>query len=255
MAPPSPAIRRALVTGSTSGIGRVLAEALAADGCEVVLTATDATRVDAAAQAFRAKGWRASGIELRLESPESVEAALAELTSRFDRLDILVLNAALGGVRVPMTEYPQDVWRTVFEANVHATRHLLAGLHPLLARAAAARVLFMSTGVARNWKASTGAYAASKAAADAIAQVYAVEQRGGTIRSNIVNPGPTRTRMRAQAYPQEDPANLKPPETLLPLLLWLLSAEAPHGELIDAEAHPLVRLEIARLPTVPTPLR
>jgi NAD(P)-dependent dehydrogenase (short-subunit alcohol dehydrogenase family) len=138
---------------------------------------------------------------------------------------------------------------------VHATRRLLAGLHPLLARAPAGRVLFMSTGVARNWKADTGAYAASKAAADAIAQIYAVEQAGGTIRSNIVNPGPTRTRMRAQAYPQEDPAKLKPAETLLPLLRWLLSEAAPHGELIDAESHPLVQAEVARLPNAPKPLR
>ncbi len=255
MAPRNPGNRRALVSGATSGIGRVLAEALAADGCEVVLTATDASRVDAAAQEFRAKGWRASGIELRLEAPASVEAAVRVIAQRFDTLDMLVLNAALGGVRVPMTEYPQDAWRTVFEANVNATQRLLAGLHPLLARAAAGRVLFMSTGVARNWKANTGAYAASKAAADAIAQIYAVEQGGGTIRSNIVNPGPTRTRLRAQAYPQEDPANLKPAATLLPLLRWLLSEEAPHGELIDAEKHPLVRAEIERLPVAPKPLR
>ncbi len=255
MASPPPTHRRALVTGSTSGIGGVLAEALAADGCEVILTATDASRVDATVQEFRAKGWQASGIELRLEAPASVEAALRTLADRFDTLDMLVLNAALGGVRVPMTEYPQDLWRAVFEANVHATRRLLAGLQPMLAKAAAGRVLFMSTGVARNWKANTGAYAASKAAADAIAQIYAVEQAGGSIRSNIVNPGPTRTRMRAQAYPKENPANLKTPETLLPFLRWLLSEEAPHGELIDAEAHSLVRAEIARLPTAPKPLR
>jgi NAD(P)-dependent dehydrogenase (short-subunit alcohol dehydrogenase family) len=247
--------RRAIVTGSTSGIGRVLAEALAADGCEVILTATDTSRVDEAVRAFRARGWQASGLELRLESPESVDAALQEIARRFDALDMLVLNAAVGGIRVPMTEYPHDLWCTVFEANVHAPRRLLAGLHPLLARAPAGRVLFMSTGVARNWKANTGAYAASKAAADAIAQIYAVEQGGGSIRSNIVNPGPTRTRMRAQAFPQEDPANLKPPETLLPLLRWLLSEDAPHGELIDAEAHPLVRAEIDRLPIAPKPLR
>ena len=255
MAPPSPGHRRALVTGSTSGIGRVLAEALAADGCEVMLTATDASRADAAAQELCNRGWPAVGIELRLESPASVEAALRAIGERFDTLDVLVLNAALGGVRVAIAEYPQHLWRTVFEANVHATRRLLAGLHPLLARAGAGRVLFMSTGVARNWKANTGAYAASKAAADAIAQIYAVEQAGSAIRSNIVNPGPTRTRMRAQAYPQEDPANLKPPETLLPLLRWLLSEEAPHGELIDAEGHALVRGEIARLPIAPKPLR
>src|SRR5690606_22462718 len=202
----------------------------AADGCEVMLIATDAGRADAAARELRSRGWRASGIELRLESPASVEAAIREIGRRFDTLDMLVLNAALGGIRVPVTEYPHELWRTVFEANVNATQRLLAGLHPMLAQAPAGRVLFMSTGVARNWKPHTGAYAASKAAADALAQVYAAEQGDGTIRSNIVNPGPTRTRMRAQAYPQEDPANLKPAETLLPLLRWLLSEEAPHGE-------------------------
>ena len=102
-----------------------------------------------------------------------------------------------------MTDYPPDTWRKVFEANVHATQRLLAGLHPMLVNAAAGRVLFMSTGVARNRKAMTGAYAASKAAADAIGGIYAVEHAGSTIRSNILNPGPTRTAMRAAAFPPE----------------------------------------------------
>jgi NAD(P)-dependent dehydrogenase (short-subunit alcohol dehydrogenase family) len=248
--------RRVLITGSTAGIGRVLAEALADDGCEVILTATDESHVEAAVDEFRSRGFRAHGLVLRLELPESVEAALRRYIDRFDALDMLVLNAAMGGVRVPMTDYPPDIWRAVFEANVHATQRLLAGLHPMLEKAAAGRVLFMSSGVARNRKAMTGAYAASKAAADAIGGIYAVEQAGSTIRSNILNPGPTRTGMRAAAFPHEDPANLKPPETLLPLLRLLLSVDgAPHGQLIDAESHPLVQAEVAHLPTAPKPLR
>ena len=248
--------RRVLITGSTTGIGRVLAESLADDGCEVILTATQASRVESAVEELRSRGRRAHGLVLRLESSTSVEVALHEFTERFRGLDMLVLNAAMGGVRVRMTDYPQDLWRAVFEANVHATQRLLAGLHPMLMQATAGRVLFMSSGVARNRKAATGAYAASKAAADAVAEIYAVEQTGSTIRSNIVNPGPTRTRLRAAAFPHEEPSNLKPPETLLPLLRLLLSVEdAPHGLLIDAESHPLVQAEIARLPTAPKPLR
>ena len=100
MATSGPDHRRVLITGSTAGIGRVLAEALADDGCEVILTATEASRVEAAVGEFRSRGHRAHGLVLRLESPESVEAALHRYIDRFDALDVLVLNAAMGGVRV-----------------------------------------------------------------------------------------------------------------------------------------------------------
>lgn len=244
----SAAPRRALVTGASRGIGRILARKLAEDGCELILTGSNAARLNATVEEFRSHGWRCDGLVLPLEDPVALAAGLAQLTGGVDRLDRLVLNAAVGGVRVPMVVYPDDTWRTVFEANVHANRTILAALQPLLLAAPAARILFMTTGVARRWKANTGAYAASKAALDAIAQIYALEVSGTTIRSNSVNPGPTRTEMRAAAFPTEDPRQVKPPETLVPLLMHLLSDAAPHGQLIDADDHPLVHAAVAALP-------
>lgn len=247
--------RRALITGASRGIGHLLARTLAEEGCDLIVTGSDAGRLDATVEDFRRHGWRCDGQVLPLEDPAALAAGLARLVRDVDRLDMLVLNAAVGGVRVPMVEYPDATWRMVFEANVHANRTILATLQPLLLAAPAARIVFMTTGVARRWKANTGAYAASKAAMDALAQIYAVEMAATAIRSNIVNPGPTRTEMRAAAFPTEDPAQVKPPETLLPLLLHLLSDAAPHGQLIDADEHPLVRAAVAALPVAPNPQR
>lgn len=233
--------RTALITGASRGIGRVLAEALGRQGCDVILTARTAESLAPALHSLQDAKVSCMGVELPLDRPSDLKHALSGLVDAISRLDILVLNAADGGIRVPMVEYPEDIWRTVFETNVHATQTILRALHPLLLAAPAARVLFMTTGVARRWKVHTGAYAASKAAMDAIAQIYALEVAGTPIRSNSLNPGPTRTEMRAAAFPNEDPLFVKPVETLLPLLLHLLSeTQAPHGQIIDADGHPLV---------------
>nr|MBF0682001.1 SDR family NAD(P)-dependent oxidoreductase [Pseudomonas sp.] len=233
--------RTALITGASRGIGRVLAEALGRQGYDLILTARTAESLSPVLHGLRDAQVSCRGIELPLDRPSDLRPALSRLVDGIARLDILVLNAADGGIRVPMAEYPEDIWRTVFETNVHATQAILRALHPLLLAAPAARVLFMTTGVARRWKPHTGAYAASKAAMDAMAQIYALEVADTPIRSNSLNPGPTRTGMRAAAFPNEDPLSVKPVETLLPLLRHLLSeTEAPHGQIIDADEHPLV---------------
>ncbi|MGE0799168.1 MAG: SDR family NAD(P)-dependent oxidoreductase [Lautropia sp.] len=229
--------RVALVTGATRGIGLALAEALAARGDVVLVCGRDRSRLDAQVAAMRARGWRADAVELHLDDRDRLAAELAALAGRLERLDALVLNAADGGVRVPLPQYPAARWQTVFQVNVHAVQALLATCHPLLLRAPAGRVLFLSSGVARRPKPNAGAYAASKAALDALAAVYALETAGSTLRSNVVNPGPTRTEMRAAAFPDEDPATVKPVAALLPLLLSLLDdgVEVAHGQLLDAD--------------------
>jgi NAD(P)-dependent dehydrogenase (short-subunit alcohol dehydrogenase family) len=228
--------RTVLVTGGTRGIGRVLCEALAAQGARVVFTGRYPAAIADTEAALHALGPEPVALDLDLETLVDAAPLALRLRERIGRLDAMVLNAAIGGVRTPIVEQPEAEWRRLFQVNVHASRVLLAAAHPLLAASDAGRVVCVSTGVARRRKAGTGAYAVSKAAFDMMAGLYALDVAGTAIGCNIVNPGPTRTAMRAAAFPTEDPMSLKPPEALLPLLLWLC---APHcvlnGETIDAD--------------------
>ena len=228
--------RTVMVTGGTRGIGRVLCEALAASGVRVVFTGRDPAAIAETGAALRARGPEPVALPRDLEAVDDAAPIAALLRERVGRLDALVLNAAIGGVRTPIVEQPEAEWRRVFQVNVHASRALLAAAHPLLAASDAGRVVCISTGVARRRKAGTGAYAASKAAFDMMAGLYALDVADTAIRCNIVNPGPTRTAMRAAAFPAEDPMALKPPEALLPLLLGLCGPGCTlHAATIDAD--------------------
>ncbi|CAN5512433.1 SDR family NAD(P)-dependent oxidoreductase [soil metagenome] len=228
--------RTALITGASRGLGLVVAQRLAADGLRCILLARDGDALDAAVGSLKASGADACAMRLDLEQagdPRELANAVRAVT---DRLDVLVLNAALGGIRVPLPDYPHDLWRQLFQVNVHAVHALLSATHPMLRESPAGRVVFVSTGVARRWKATTGAYGASKAAMEAIAGIYAVETADTSIRVNTINPGPTRTAMRASAFPDEDPSVLKTPEDIVPLFVDLSSPDcAIHGETINAD--------------------
>jgi NAD(P)-dependent dehydrogenase (short-subunit alcohol dehydrogenase family) len=228
--------RCALVTGASRGLGLAIAKALAADGVKCLLLARDHNAVRAAAEEILGLGGNAEAIPLDLGGLQDAASLSSLLAARTDRLDIVVSNAALGGIRTPMTEYPADLWQQVFQVNVHSTQVLLAATYPFLLRSPAGRIVVLSTGVARKWKAHTGAYAVSKAAVEAMVQIYALEQQDTHICINVVNPGPTRTEMRADAFPAEDPLTLKTPEDIAPLFVELCSAScAARGQVINAD--------------------
>lgn len=229
--------RTALITGASRGIGLVLAKQLCATGVRCILLARDQEALASAARDIRAEGGEVDVLPFDLESLHNPAALAIELAPLTDRLDVLVVNAAMGGIRTPLPEYPADLWRRLFQVNVHSVQSVLAAAHPMLLRSPAGRVVFLSTGVASKWKANTGAYGVSKAALEAIAGIYAVETEGTNIRSNVVNPGPTRTDMRAEAYPKEAPGDLKTPEDIAPLFLELAAPECSlHGAVIIADA-------------------
>lgn len=211
--------RTALVTGANRGIGLAVAKAYAAEGARCILAGRNAAALESTAREIG----NARALPLDLDKPDSVRAATRSLAGAGAKLDILVANAAILGARVPLKDYPFDVWLQAFQANVHANLLLLQGLDPLLRKSDAGRVIVVTSGAARIPRAGGGSYAVTKAALEMMAAVYAQEVADTPIRINMVNPGPTRTAMRAQVAPKEDPMTLKTPEDMAPLFVELAS--------------------------------
>lgn len=157
----------------------------------------------------------------------------------FGRLDGVLHNASLLGDITPMDGYSADTWDSVMQVNVNAAFYLTQALLPLLRNSDDARILFTSSSVGRRGRAYWGAYSVSKAATENLAQVLAEElENTSKIRVNTVNPGATRTAMRANAYPGEDPMTLKTPEELLPVYLYLLGPDSSNVNGVSLDAQP-----------------
>ncbi len=228
--------RIALITGANRGIGVAIAREYAREGAQCILAARNLAALNRVADEIKAAGGNATALLLDLEKPDSIQAALGQITKTYPRLDIFVANGASLGARRPITHYPLDVWKQSFQINVHANLQLLQGLDPLLQKSDAGRVIFLSAAVATNAKATTGSYAVTKAALEAVARIYAIEGKGSAIRINTISPGPTRTEMRARAAPDEDPMTLKTPATIAPLFVEMaLPSCNRQAEWIDAD--------------------
>ena len=221
--------RVALVTGASRGLGAAAAVRLASAGAHPVLLARTVGGLEETDDAVRAAGGEATLCPLDLTAPEDLERALAALGARFGRLDILVSCAAVLGALGPAHQIADDVWRRVLDTNLAAAMRLIRATDPLLRRAAAGRAVFV-TGYPPA-RAYWGAYAASKAGLEALALAWAAETARTALRVNLVDPGPMRTRLRAAAYPGEDPADLPPPDAAADLVLGLASPDcAAHGQ-------------------------
>jgi NAD(P)-dependent dehydrogenase (short-subunit alcohol dehydrogenase family) len=167
---------------------------------------------------------------------EDVERACAELLEWKGRCDILVANAGAAGTRVPLVEWSRAEWDAAFELNVRGTFVLIQSLDAALRKSPAGRAVFLTTAAVRKLPPGAGAYAVSKAALEAMVRLYAKETQGGSLTVTLVDPGPTRTAMRAGAYPREDPDAVKPAEALAPLFLQLAVEGKPGGgELVVAD--------------------
>lgn len=226
----------ALVTGASRGIGAATAQALAARGTHVILTARTAGDLEAVEEAIHAAGGTATIAPMDLVQGDSIGRLAAAVADRWGKLDILVLNAATLGTlgAVPAFD-PKDV-ATVMTLNVSAQAALLAAFDPLLRKAEHGRIIGLTTGLARSPRAYWGMYGASKAAFENLLLSYGEEVRDITrVRVALLNPGATRTKMRARAYPGEDPATVKAPEVVGEHIAALLAAgfETGHYERID----------------------
>src|SRR5262245_7727267 len=217
--------RTALVTGANRGIGLAIAKEFARQGAEVFLAGKNAGALEKVRDEIKAGGGKAQVCVADLENEASVRALARSLKDKLQSLDVFVGNAASLGARVRLVEYPLDAWRQTFRVNVEANLILLAELDPLFKRSAAPRVVMLSAKVATQGKATTGSYAVSKAALEAIVRIYVAEAGNSPVRINIVSPGPTRTEMRARAAPDEDPMSIKAPDAITGLFVALASPQ------------------------------
>ncbi|MGL4976203.1 MAG: SDR family NAD(P)-dependent oxidoreductase [Bosea sp. (in: a-proteobacteria)] len=215
--------RIALVTGASRGIGRAAALAYATAGAHVIAMARTSGGLEELDDDIRAAGGTATLVPADVTDAEAIERLGPALLQRWGRLDILLANAGILGPLTPLTHASPKEWSQVLDVNLTANWRLLKACEPALNQSASPRVLFVSSGAAHKCMAYWGPYSVSKAALEAMARTYAAETQSGAMRVMMVNPGPLRTKMRADAMPGEDPLSLKTPEELAPHLVAMAS--------------------------------
>lgn len=226
--------RVALVTGASRGIGRAVALRYAREGADVVLVARTLAGLEEVDDEIRAIGGAATLVPADLTDDTVIDRMGAAVYERWQRLDVLVGNAGVLGVLSPLPHVAPEVWDQVLAVNVTVNWRLIRSFDPLLRASPAGRAIFVTSGVARG-RAYWGPYAVSKGALETMVRTYAEEVAKSSVRANLINPGPTRTGMRAAAYPGEDPASLKPPEAVTEAFVALAEARCSrNGEVVNA---------------------
>lgn len=227
--------RIALITGASRGIGRAVALAFAREGAHVLLLARTRKLLEEVNDRIGAAGGAATLIPLDLADGKAIDALGPTLYDRFGRLDVLVGNAAILGRLSPLTHIPSELWERSFAVNLTANWRLIRTLDPLLRRSDAGRVIFVTSSVARSARAYWAPYSVTKAALEALAKTYANETSDSAIKVNLIDPGATATRMRAEAYPGEDQAKLPTPEQAAVAFIPLAMPDlARTGEIVEA---------------------
>jgi len=230
-----------LVTGAGDGIGKAAAKSYAAHGATVILLGRTQVKLEAVYDEIVAAGGPRPSIavlDFRTAQAEEYDALAGQIDEEFGRLDGLLHNASKLGQKMSIDQYPIGTFMEVMHINVNAAFVLTRLLLPILRKSAAASVLFTSSGVGRKGRAFWGAYAVSKFATEGLMETLADEQgENSTLRTNCINPGATRTNMRAAAYPGEDPDTLKTPEEILSPYLYLMGDDSSgvNGESINCQ--------------------
>ena len=220
----------ALVTGASRGIGAATAEALAAAGAHVILTARTANSLEQVEERIHATGGTATIAPMDLTDSENIKKLAQAVAERWGSLDVLILNAAMLGSLSPVEHLDPKELERVFKLNVFAPQAMIAAFDPLLRRADKADVIGITSSVGDEPRAFWGGYGASKAAFDAMLGAYADETaHAGKLRVQIVDPGATRTRMRQLAFPGEEPDSVKLPEVAAAAILERLQGDAETG--------------------------
>ncbi len=222
--------RIAYVTGASRGIGAATAQALAAAGAHVLISGRTVSDLERVEDAIHQAGGSATIAPFDLAEGDALPRLAAAVAERWERLDILVLNAAVLPQLGPVAQIEAKEFTRVLTLNVMATQALIAAFDPLLRRSEVARVVGLTSSVGAAPRAYWGAYGATKAAFDCLLATYAQEvERISSIRVAILDPGATRTTMRARAFPGEDPQTVKPPETVAQRIAALVAEDFPTG--------------------------
>jgi NAD(P)-dependent dehydrogenase (short-subunit alcohol dehydrogenase family) len=226
--------RIALVTGASRGIGYATALALARAGAHVVAVARTVGGLEELDDDIRKIGGGATLVPLDMTDFDGIARLGAALNERHGRLDVLIGNAGIAGPSSPLGHVPLKEFQDVIAINVTANFQLVRCMDPLLKKSDAGRAVFLSSGAAAKATAYLGPYAVSKAAVDTLARVWANETATTPLRVNLFNPGPTRTRMRKQVMPGEDPMTLDTPEQVAAAIVPLcLPSFTETGRLYD----------------------
>jgi NAD(P)-dependent dehydrogenase (short-subunit alcohol dehydrogenase family) len=214
-----------LVTGASRGIGRAAFQALARQGAHVVATARTLEALEGLDSEAKSLGGESTRIACEMSEPGDIDRLAALIAERVGRLDGLFGNAGILGPKQPVGELAPADFEAALTINLTANFRLLHLLDPLLKASPAGRALFVTSGVA--WKRHAGwtPYAVSKAALEAMVGVYANEIAQTKVRANLISPGPIRTGLRVEAWPEEDPGSVPLPEALAPAILTMLSAD------------------------------
>ena len=230
-----------LVTGAGDGIGKAVAIGAAKSGATVILAGRTVAKLEQVYKLIIEAGGPEPSIypvDLTGATAKDYDDLGVLIDEQFGRLDGLLHNAAILGLRSPLTSYSSELWSKVIQVNLTAQFQMTQSLMTVLEKSQDASIIFTTSGVGRVGKAFWGAYAVSKFAIEGMVQTWASEVEGlGSVRINAINPGATRTNMRAQAFPAENPNDLKTPEDILPAYLYLLGQDSigVNGQSIEAQ--------------------
>ncbi|MBN8951026.1 MULTISPECIES: SDR family NAD(P)-dependent oxidoreductase [unclassified Rhizobium] len=231
----------ALVTGASRGIGYFTALELAKAGAHVIACARTVGGLEELDDAIQAAGGSATLVPFDLADMNAIDALGASIFERWGKLDILVANAGVLGVISPIGHVEAKVFEKVMTINVTATWRLIRSVEPLLMRSEAGRAVILSSAAAHRCRPFWGPYSASKAAVEALARTWAGEAENTPLRVTSVDPGATRTAMRAQAMPGEDPDTLPHPRAVAQAILPLVGPDVTEtGKLFVVRENKLV---------------
>jgi NAD(P)-dependent dehydrogenase (short-subunit alcohol dehydrogenase family) len=228
--------KAALVTGGSRGIGRAIAERYARQGAQVFVCGRDEMTLRAAIDEMRKSGGEIEGLAGDVGNREDVRRIASTAVERYGAIHILVNNASILGPRETVANYPETAWEEVLRINLTGLFLMTRAVLPVMLAQQTGSIINVTSGVGRQGKAQWGGYAVSKAGLEALTQVLADEVGQDGIRVNAVNPAATRTAMRAQAYPAEDPLTLPTPEEILPIFVYLASdaSAGVNGQSLEA---------------------
>ncbi|WP_336082575.1 SDR family NAD(P)-dependent oxidoreductase [Thalassospira sp. CH_XMU1448-2] len=227
--------RVALITGASHGIGYAVAKRFAAEGAHVIAIGRNVGALEELSDEVTDAGGKISLLPIDLTMFEKVDAIGPTIFERFGKLDIVVGNAALLGELAPVGHIDTQIFDNTVATNVTSNFRLIRTVDKLLQLSDAGRAIFVTSNASAKGRAFWGLYAATKAALEALVLSYAQELDDSKVRVNLVNPGRIRTKMRAEAYPGEDPQSLPTPDSITDVFVDLAETSCTkHGEVVDA---------------------